>query len=154
MAVNIGIDTHANDYLECVKMGVIKGQARHGTLGVAGSVPSVSPTIHDAVLGATRVAADGLRRPDLGRIEVGARADLVGVDVSGPLVGSGAFPPDPVVNLLYASGRQVASVMVDGAWQLFDSQLMVAKERDVISEGGRVATQIWDQLRAEGWFTD
>lgn len=154
VAVNIGIDTHTNDYLECVKMGVIKGQARHGTLGVAGSVPSVSPTIHDAVLGATRVAADGLRRPDLGRIEVGARADLVGVDVSGPLVGSGAFPPDPVVNLLYASGRQIASVMVDGAWQLFDSQLMVAKERDVISEGGRVATQIWDQLRAEGWFTD
>lgn len=152
--VNIGIDTHTNDYLECVKMAVIKGQARHGTVGAAGTVPSQSPDIHDAVLGATRVAADGLGRPDLGRIEVGAKADFVGIDVTGPLVGSGAFPPDPVVNLLYASGSQVESVMVDGQWQLRDSQLQVANESEVIRNGARVVTTIWDQLRAEGWFED
>lgn len=131
---------------------MIKGQARHGAIGSRGSVPSRNPTVHDAVLGATRVAADGLRRPDLGRIEVGAKADLVGVDVSGFLSGSGGFPPDPLVNLLYANGLHARTVMTDGAWQLYDGVLQVADESGVKKEGARVVQQIWDQLHAEGWF--
>jgi 5-methylthioadenosine/S-adenosylhomocysteine deaminase len=152
VAVNIGIDTHTNDYLECLKLAVIKGQARHGAISSRGAVPSQSPTIHDAVLGATQVAADGLGRKDLGRIEVGAKADLVSVDVSGFLAGSGAMPPDPLVNLLYANGLHARAVMTDGSWQLYDGALQVADERRVVREGGRVAQQIWDQLRREGWL--
>lgn len=152
VAVNVGIDTHTNDYLECLKLAVIKGQARHGAIGSRGAVPSRNPSIHDAVLGATQVAADGLRRPDLGRIEAGAKADLVTVDVSSFLVGSGAFPPDPLVNLLYANGLSARNVMTDGAWQLYDGTLQVADEGHVKRRGGQVVQQIWDQLQAEGWL--
>lgn len=152
VAVNIGIDTHSNDYLENIKLAVIKGQARHGAIGRAGPVPSRAPQVLDAVLGATRVAADGLRRPDLGRIEVGAKADLVSVDVSSFLVGSGTLPPQPLVNLLYAHGTLVRNVMTDGAWQLYDGELVVADQREVARRGGAVVERIWDQLRAEGWF--
>ncbi|HET7799095.1 MAG TPA: amidohydrolase family protein [Humibacillus xanthopallidus] len=152
VAVNIGIDTHTNDYLECLKLAVIKGQARHGAIGARGPVPSKSPTIHDAVRGATQVAADGLRRPDLGRIQVGAKADLVSVDVSGFLAGSGAMPPDPLVNLLYVNGLHARNVMTDGRWQLYDGELQVADAAQVARDGGRVVTKIWSQLRSEGWF--
>lgn len=150
--VNIGIDTHSNDYVENIKLAVLKGQARHGAIGVAGSVPSRSPQPLDAVLGATRVAADGLHRPDLGRIRADAKADLVSIDVSGFLVGSGALPPQPLVNLLYANGTFVRNVMTDGRWQLFDSALLVADQNKVARRGGAVVQGIWDQLRAEGWF--
>ncbi|MCA2983419.1 MAG: hypothetical protein INH04_06630 [Gemmatimonas sp.] len=110
------------------------------------------PSMRDAVYGATHVAADGLRRPDLGRIAVGAKADLCTVDVSGLLVGSGAVGPEPLSNLLYASGANVRHVITQGYVQLYDGALVVDDETRVRQRGGAAVQQIWAQLRAEGWF--
>jgi cytosine/adenosine deaminase-related metal-dependent hydrolase len=146
---NIGIDTHSNDYVENLKLAVLYGQARHSLLG---GENSLNPQILDAVEGATRIAADGLRRPDLGRIKPGAKADLISIDVSGWLVGGGAMPPEPLNNLLYANGRMVRHVMTDGVFQVWEGALVVDDPARVVNAGGAAVQKIWARLEAEGWF--
>jgi cytosine/adenosine deaminase-related metal-dependent hydrolase len=152
MNVNIGIDTHSNDYLENLKLAVLYGQARESLIAETSPVPLKKPTIWDAVRGATLGAANGLGREDIGRISPGAKADLVGIDVSGPLVGTGAFPPEPLSNLLYANGLSTRMVMTDGMFQVFDGQFVADDATRVALEGGEVVREIWSRLAAEGWF--
>jgi cytosine/adenosine deaminase-related metal-dependent hydrolase len=153
--VNVGIDTHSNDYLENLKLAVICGRARARLLNAQPNrtgAPLPMPSMRDAVYGATHVAADGLRRTDIGRIAVGAKADLCTIDVSGLLVGSGAVGPEPLSNLLYASGANVRHVITQGHVQCFDGQLVVDDQTRVMQRGAKAVQQIWAQLRVEGWF--
>ena len=154
IAVNIGIDTHSNDYLENLKLAVLFGQARHELLRSLGSAaqPTVRPGIWDAVDGATRVAARGLRRDDLGVLRPGARADLVSIDVSGLLVGAGALPPEPLNNLLYANGRMVRTVMTEGRLQVANGEFIAADVAPLLAAGGEVVSGLWQRLADEGWF--
>ncbi len=152
MNVNIGIDTHSNDYIENLKLAVLCGQARESLIGGNSPVPLRKPTVWDAMRGATLVAADGLGRADIGRIAPGAKADLVGIDVSGPLVGTGTFPPEPLNNLLYANGLSTRLVMTDGVLQVFDGRFVAADPTQVAAEGGAVVRELWTRLAAEGWF--
>lgn len=155
MAVSIGIDTHSNDYLENLKLSVLYGQARHELLQElgGGAIASVRPTVWNALDGATRIPARGLRRDDLGVIREGARADFVSVDVSGMLVGSGALPPEPINNLLYANGAMVRHVMTDGRLQVLDGAFVADDAARLLHDGGLVAQKIWAQLDDESWFT-
>ena len=150
--VNIGIDTHSNGYLENLKLSVLYGQARHALLSQYTDRPTQNPTIEDALRGATVIPAKGLRRDDLGRIAAGARADLVAIDVTSPLVGTGALPPEPLNNLLYAHGNSVRMTMTDGRLQVLDGELLVPDAERLSEEGGRVVAKIWAQLEDEGWF--
>ena len=111
-----------------------------------------APTIRDALEGATRIAADGLRRPDLGRIKPGAKADLCTIDVSGYLVGGGAFPPEPLNHLLYANGRAVRHVMTDGVFQVYEGALVTDDGAAVAEAGGAAVQKIRDALVSEDWF--
>lgn len=155
MAVNIGIDTHSNDYVENLKLAVLYGQARHELLQeLSADTKSQRPTVWDAIEGATRIPAKGLGRDDLGVISPGARADLVSIEVSGMLNGTGALPPEPLNNLLYANGRMVRTVMTDGRMQVRDSVFVADEPQRVLEEGGVVAQKIWRQLEQENWFTD
>lgn len=151
VAVNIGIDTHSNDYVENLKLAVLYGQAREALLRRASPVPLERPSIMTAVAGATLVPAVGLRRPDLGRLRAGARADLTMIDVSGLLVGAGALPPEPLHHLLYASGAAVRHVMTEGRLQVFEGQF-VADDATALDAGGRAVQKVWQQLEREGWF--
>lgn len=149
---NVGLDTHSNDLLENGKLAVLYGRLRHD-LGVDGDIPVRRPTVWDLIKCVTLNPANGLGRSDLGRIAVGAKADLTSIDVSGFLSGSGAAPPEPLNNLLYASGLHVKNVMTEGVVQVSDGHLVVDDERKVIERGGAVARKIWAQLKSEGWFT-
>jgi len=149
---NIGIDTHSNDYLENLKLAVLIGQVRYWHLRNDKSRNVKEPDIWAAVEGATRVPADALKRKDLGRIAAGARADLVSIDVSGFLAGSGALPPEPLNNLLYCNGMMVRHVMTDGRIQIYDGRLACDDEAKVTAEGGRVVNAIWAQLKKDMWF--
>lgn len=153
LPVNIGIDTHSNDYLENLKLAVIIGRTRVRLLQAAGNkTPMKMPTIWSAIEGATVGAANGLRRSDLGRIEAGAKADLVGIDVGGLLVGTGATPPEPLNNLLYAGGSSVRHVITDGVFQVHEGRFVVDDEAAVIRKGGQAVTKIWKRLSEEDWF--
>jgi cytosine/adenosine deaminase-related metal-dependent hydrolase len=108
--------------------------------------------MEQAIRGGTLYPAQALRRDDLGRIEEGAQADLIAVDVSGFLVGGGALPPEPLNNLLYASGWSVRHVMTAGVIQVRDRKLEVADSRVLMQRGGEVLRKIWSALDEEGWF--
>jgi cytosine/adenosine deaminase-related metal-dependent hydrolase len=146
------IDTHSNDMIENVKMAVIHGQARHGLIGASSKVPLMRPTIEHAVNGATSVAASVLGRDDLGRIAVGAKADLITVDVTKPLVGTGAMSPRPLWNLLYASGSDVRNVMTDGYFQVHDNRFVVDDEERIVRRGGAAVKRMYGELLAKGYF--
>ena len=146
------IDTHSNDMVENIKMAVIHGQARHGLLGRSSKVPMARPTIEQAVYGATSVPASVLRRDDLGRIAVGAKADLITIDVTSPLVGAGAMSPRPLWNLLYASGAQVRNVMTDGYFQVHDNRFVVDDEARIVQRGGAVVKRMYAELLQRGYF--
>ena len=148
----IGIDTHSNDYIENLKLAVLYGRARARLLHASSPVPLHLPTIWDAVHGATLGAAQGLGREDLGRLAPGAKADLCTIDVSGFLTGTGAVPPEPLNNLLYAHGLSVRHVMVDGKFQVFHGQFVSDDAARVQRQGGAVVQKIWAQLRDEKWF--
>jgi 5-methylthioadenosine/S-adenosylhomocysteine deaminase len=150
---SIGLDTHSNDYVENMKLALLDGQARYWLLNETSPVAMRRPTVWDVVNGATLNPARGLGRDDLGRIAPGAKADLCTVDVTGFLVGSGAVPPEPLNNLLYANGLAVRHVVTDGHLQITDGLLAVDDEERVKQRGGAVAEKIWAQLDVEGWFT-
>ncbi|AMW04470.1 amidohydrolase family protein [Gemmatimonas phototrophica] len=152
-ATNVGIDTHSNDYVENLKLAVICGRARARLVNQLSGTKLPLPSVMQAVAGATHGAADGLRRPDLGRIAVGAKADLCTIEVGGLLVGSGAAGPEPLHNLLYANGHSVRHVFTQGYAQVLHGQLVVADEQQLLRDGGKVVQTIWAQLRAEGWFS-
>lgn len=151
MRSNIAIDTHCNDYVETLKLAVLHGRTRQRLLAGDGA-ERVSPDIWHAIDAATRIPADALDRPDLGRIRAGARADLVSLDICGLTVGAGRLPPMPLNHLLYADGRAIRNVMTDGSWQVRNGRLMVADQAAVLSDGGAVTARIWDMLDADGWF--
>lgn len=148
----IGLDTHSNDYLENIKLGVMQGRARAQLLGATSPVPLAEPTIWTGLESATRGGARGLNRADLGRIEPGAKADLCTVDVSGLLVGNGAVPREPWNNLLYANGLSVRHVMTDGNWQFIDGKFMVGDPQQVVARGAAVVQKVWSELEGEGFF--
>jgi cytosine/adenosine deaminase-related metal-dependent hydrolase len=145
---NVGIDTHSNDFLENLKLAVLYGQARRSLTG-----QGKSPTIWDAVRAATVNAAAELGRDDLGRIAVGAKADLTSVDVTGFLAGTGAVPPEPMNNLLYTSGLGGRMTMTDGIVQVLEGRLVIDDAARVIARGGAAVQKLWGILASENWFT-
>jgi cytosine/adenosine deaminase-related metal-dependent hydrolase len=153
IAVNVGIDTHSNDFLENLKLSVLYGQARYELLKRHTEIaPIAAPTIETMVDAATRVPARALGREDLGVLRPGAQADLVSIDVTGMLCGTGALPPEPLNNLLYANGRMVQTVMTAGRLQVKDGRFMAAAPDRVLEAGGAVVRKIWGRLQEEGWF--
>jgi 5-methylthioadenosine/S-adenosylhomocysteine deaminase len=150
---NVGLDSHSNDLVENAKLAVLYGRLRYSLINATSPVPVRRPTVWDMIKAVTVNPANGLGRPDLGRIAVGARADLTSIDVTGFLTGVGAPPPEPLNNLLYASGLHVRNVMTDGLIQVRDGRLVIDDERRVAERGGRVVQKLWARLQAEGWFT-
>lgn len=151
LCTNIAIDTHCNDYVETLKQAVLHGRTRQMLLDGDG-VARTRPNVWHAIEAATRVPADALRRPDLGRIRAGARADLVSLDVTGYMAGAGRLPPEPLNHLLYADSRAVRNVMTDGRWQVRQGRLQVADHDRVLLESGAATARVWELLEREDWF--
>ncbi len=150
---SVALDTHSNDMIENMKLAVLYGRARHALIEKTSPVAVKRPTVWDMIKAATLAPANGLQRPDLGRIAVGAKADLTSIDLTGFLVGAGTVPLEPLNNLLYANGLSVRNVMTDGRLQVADGRLIVDDEQRVIKRGAQVVQAIWTQLAAEGWLT-
>lgn len=149
---SIGIDTHTNDYVEQIKLAVVKGRDRHDLIGATSPVALARPSIRDAIAAATINGAHGLNRPDLGRIVAGAKADLSAVDVAGPLVGAGAAPPEPLHNLLYANGLSVRYTLTAGRLQVYQGEVVVDDMVKLRRRAAAAVNGIWQRLADEDWF--
>lgn len=81
---------------------------------------------------ATAGSADGLGRPELGRLTPGSAADLCLWDVSGV---ADAGVADPVAGLLWASpGRRPRTVIVGGRVIVDEGRLTTADEHEIVAQ--------------------
>ncbi|TPJ38359.1 amidohydrolase family protein [Mesorhizobium sp. B2-5-13] len=104
LRIGMGTDTWPPDMVLNMQLGLMLGRIMAGNL----ETPK-SADLYDA---ATTGGADALGRPDLGRLQEGAAADIVVFDLSGNHLGQVV---DPIACLMTsASGRDVHTVIIDG----------------------------------------
>ncbi len=153
MNSSIGLE-FSGDYVENIKLAVMYGGARYSMLPhpEVSPVPLKKPNIWDAMRAATVNGAAIVGREDLGRIAVGAKADLVTIDVTGFLVGSGAVPPQPVYNLLFTNGLSVVHTMTEGQIQIYEGRFVLDDQQQIAQRAGAVMQKIWNEAEAADWF--
>ena len=100
----IGTDSFPHNMLDEMRMACYAGRIIGGSF--------TASTTHDVFMGATATGADMIRRPDLGRLSPGCKADFSVVDMRNPYL-----QPDyePIRSLVYsANDRAIRDVYVDG----------------------------------------
>jgi 5-methylthioadenosine/S-adenosylhomocysteine deaminase len=101
---------------------------------------------HAATIG----SADILRRPDLGRLERGAAADVVVVDAR-----RAHLQPirDPIRSLVwYASSADVDTVIVDGKPVVRAGELLGVDEEEIVRNGADATWRLWEEAKRRGHF--
>ena len=115
MGLNIGLgtDTAPADMIANMQVGMILTRVMAG--GPSGC------RSEDYYNAATVGGADALRRPDLGRLEPGARADITVFDLTRPHLGQVI---DPIQTMMMAGhGRDFSDVIIDGRFVMENSQI-------------------------------
>ncbi|TDP93166.1 cytosine/adenosine deaminase-related metal-dependent hydrolase [Leucobacter luti] len=111
--IALGSDSFPPDLIRAIDTGVQLSKAQHGDLGRG--------MLAEYVSAATLGGAAALRRPDLGRIEPGAQADLVAFSLADLRMG---VIDDPIRTLTLAgTGRDAHFSMVAGRVVLRDSAI-------------------------------
>ena len=146
----LGIDTHMTFSTDILTQARIWLQYVRLTLFRADldtwHIPSTSPmSAVQAFLLATRQGGLALRRPDLGVIRAGAKADLVVWEGRSPGMLGWVDPVAAVI--LHANVGDVKHVMVDGVFRKRDGKLTVANYAEVQANFTRAALDIQEVLR-------
>jgi cytosine/adenosine deaminase-related metal-dependent hydrolase len=93
--------------------------------------------------------ARALGRDDLGRLAVGAKADIVMLDWDNLHIGPFT---DPIRALIYqGSADMVHTVICDGRTLLEAKRLLVCDEREVLAGARRSASQVWAGFTGYHW---
>lgn len=112
---------------------------------------SAAATAWDLVGAATAGGAAALRRPDLGRIAPGARADLTVIDMDRPNIQPVG---EPIKTFVWnATAADVAAVVVDGEFLVRDGRFLRADEAAIIRAGTAAVNKAWDAAIARGIVT-
>lgn len=111
--IGMGTDTWPPDFIQNMQVGIMASRLMDG------SAESVrSEHYFDA---ATIGGADALHRPDLGRLEPGAKADIIVIDMANDRIG---HVIDPIQTLMISgSGRDVVTVIIDGRFVMIDGEI-------------------------------
>lgn len=136
----IGTDSHGMDFVSELRMAGFFSKLHFERGDVA--------TAHDLVRAGTAVGAEVLKRPDLGRIAPGARADLLVVDLH-----KARLQPvwDPVKNFVWKGcGADIAMIMVHGRELVRDGRLLSGDEGRIIETASRAAERIWALADRQG----
>ncbi|PII82385.1 N-ethylammeline chlorohydrolase [Leucobacter sp. OLJS4] len=132
--IGLGTDSFPPDLVRAIDAGVQLAKAQHGDLGRG----MLAEYVEAATLGGARA----LHRPDLGRIEAGAAADLVAFSLADPRMGA---IDDPVRTLVLAgTGRDACFSMVAGRVVMRDGEVPGVDLAALRAEGQR----IFEKLRA------
>jgi cytosine/adenosine deaminase-related metal-dependent hydrolase len=103
-----------------------------------------SGSAREVFTSATLGGAKGLGRSDLGRIAVGALADIAIVNMQ---TINNVPCRDPVKNLVNSASRaDVEYVMVDGRLVIDEKELLVINEAKLLEEVQEATQAIWDRI--------
>jgi cytosine/adenosine deaminase-related metal-dependent hydrolase len=128
--VGLGVDGSASN-----DAGNLVAEARQAMLLQRVARGADAMSAREALEIATRVGADILGRPDCGRIEVGARADIAIWDVSG-VETAGSWDP---AALLLAGPTAVRNLIVEGREVVRDGQIVTFDLQDAIQRQRQLA---------------
>ncbi|MGO4664740.1 amidohydrolase family protein [Bosea sp. 2RAB26] len=128
--VGIGTDSFPHNMLDELRMACYAGRI------VAGSF-TAAPTSY-AFSAATNVGADIIRRPDLGRLAIGCKADFSIVDMTNPYMQPDY---DPIRSIVYsANDRAIRDVYVDGRQVVANGQVLhfdIGNDIEMLRQGQR-----------------
>ena len=122
--MGIGTDTYPHNFLEEMRKAATVART------IAETVDDLNTS--DIFNAATIGGAKALRRDDIGKLAVGARADLVCVDLTEPSM----MPVrEPIRSLIYASAdRGIRDVFVDGQQVVTDGEVTTVDLRSALIE--------------------
>ena len=138
----IGTDAERMDFFAQLRATGFASKQAYG----AGDAATAADLLRAATMG----AADILRRPDLGRIEKGATADLLVIDALKP-----HLQPihDPIRSLVwYATAADIDTVLIGGRAVIRGGKTVGIDEASVIAEGAAATRRVWAESRARGYF--
>ncbi len=105
-------------------------------------------TAHELMRAATLNGGKALNRPDLGRLEAGAKADLLVFDLRKPHL-QPVF--DPIKNLVWkGNGADMAFAMIHGKPVVKDGRLLTMDEEKVMETAAAGARKIWKIAEERG----
>ena len=139
----IGTDSHGLNFVSELRTAGFFSKLHF----VKGDVASA----HQLFNAGTRVGADALKRPDLGRLTAGAKADLLVFDLF-----KAHLQPvwDPVKNVIWkGTSADIALVMVHGKPVVRDGKLLTADEGAIINAAAKAARKIWAIAEDQGILT-
>ncbi|KAI1436560.1 amidohydrolase [Xylaria sp. CBS 124048] len=133
----LGVDTHftfSTDILTQARLWLQRTRSRlFDEVMDRWEIPATNPmSVNQAFLLATRQGALALRRPDLGVISVGAKADLVVFDGRSPGMLGWTDPVAAVI--LHANVGDIVHVLVDGKFRKRHGKLTFEKYGDVVEK--------------------
>ena len=128
LKIGLGTDTAPPDMIMNMQVGMILTRVMGGSAGTVRS-----EDYYDA---ATTGGADALGRPDLGRLQPGARADITVFDLDRPHLGQVI---DPIQTMMLSGhGRDFSDVIIDGR---FVMEARVIPGRDEVADKDRAQAQ-------------
>lgn len=139
--MTLGTDTAPQSMIEAMRLGAVLGKVTARDTNVA--------TARDLFNAATVNAADYLNRQDLGRLCVGAKADLVFWSLE-----SLTMSPvrDLIKNIVYsATPSDISKVIINGSLVLEDNVVKGVDEHSIIKGLQHHAGLMWDAVSAHDW---
>ena len=139
VAVGLGVDGSAsNDHsnmIQEVRQAFLLQRLKYGSANVG---------YQDALRWATAGSANLLGRDKLGRIQVGAAADLALFKLDEPRF---AGAEDPVAALVLCGATRADAVMVNGEWRVQEGELVDADLGTIMAEQNKAASELRAKLR-------
>jgi cytosine/adenosine deaminase-related metal-dependent hydrolase len=133
--VGLGVDGTASN-----ERGDLLGEAKQALLVARGRGGGAALTPREALRLGTRGGADVLRRPDIGSLETGKRADIA-VWRTDTLEFGGA--DDLVANLVLSAPHRVDTLLVGGRAVVRGGALVNADEQEIAAEHRKQARRMW-----------
>ncbi|MEC9365655.1 MAG: amidohydrolase family protein, partial [Chloroflexota bacterium] len=135
----LGTDTCPQSMIEAMRWSAVVGKIM--------SRQTEKSTAADVFNAATLNPAQMLHREDLGRISVGAKADLLFWDTSSMFM----VPlRDPIKNIVYnATADELKDVMIDGEWVMRGRKVLNIDEQQANYNLQRAGEHVWDSVNPE-----
>ena len=138
--VAIATDSFSHDLIQDLRFAAMLGKIRSGDSG--------TPAASHVLRSATHGASVALGRPDLGRLEPGARGDATIVNLDTPF-NSPAY--DPIRALVYYGGaRDVRCTLVDGRPVVRDGRVLGSDMAAIGRRARAAAEKVWALAESDG----